>query len=398
MSNIQLKLPDPVVLPNDVIRQVGFGENEGMLPYSKNSFLGYRLLTEYFTFPYKFLFFDIVGLEQAAQKKFGSYFDIVIHLKNITPPRAPVTNDTFMLGCSPIINLFPQTTDPIYLSQQKYEYQVFPDVHHQASTEIYSINEVFTTDPRTNTTREFSPFYSTKHTYGSQTEKIFWYANRRASQRPDDEGTEMFMTLVDTNFNPQVPAEEVLTVRSTCTNRDLPARLPFGSKEGDFEVEGTALISRIRCLTKPTETIRPPQRRAAQWRLISHLNLNYLSLVENQNGVPEALQEILQLYNFNDSAVIHKQILGITGIESRKVVRQIGNRTGAGFVRGIETTLVFDEDQFVGSGLFVFASVLERFLGIYSSLNSFSQLVIKTRQREEIVKRWSPRTGERVLL
>nr|MBA2735830.1 type VI secretion system baseplate subunit TssF [Pyrinomonadaceae bacterium] len=141
-----------------------------------------------------------------------------------------------------------------------------------------------------------------------------------------------------------------------------------------------------------------PQRRAAQWRLISHLNLNYLSLVENQNGVPEALQEILQLYNFNDSAVIHKQILGITGIESRKVVRQIGNRTGAGFVRGIETTLVFDEDQFVGSGLFVFASVLERFLGIYSSLNSFSQLVIKTRQREEIVKRWSPRTGERVLL
>jgi len=398
MSNIQLKLPDPVVLPNDAIRQVGFGENEGMLPYSKNSFLGYRLLTEYFTFPYKFLFFDIVGLEQAAQKKFGSYFDIVIHLKNITPPRAPVTNDTFMLGCSPIINLFPQTTDPIYLSQQKYEYQVFPDVHHQASTEIYSINEVFTTDPRTNTTREFSPFYSTKHTYGSQTEKIFWYANRRASQRPDDEGTEMFMTLVDTNFNPRVPAEEVLTVRSTCTNRDLPARLPFGSKEGDFEVEGTALISRIRCLTKPTETIRPPQRRAAQWRLISHLNLNYLSLVENQNGVPEALQEILQLYNFNDSAVIHKQILGITGIESRKVVRQIGNRTGAGFVRGIETTLVFDEDQFVGSGLFVFASVLERFLGIYSSLNSFSQLVIKTRQREEIVKRWSPRTGERVLL
>ncbi|MGI8883552.1 MAG: type VI secretion system baseplate subunit TssF [Pyrinomonadaceae bacterium] len=398
MSNFQLKLPDPVVLSSEAIGQVGFGEDEGMLPFSKQSFLGYRLLTEYFVFPYKFLFFDIFGFEQAAAKKFGSHFDIVIHLKNITPPRAPVTNDTFMLGCSPIINLFNQTTDPVYISQQKYEYQIFPDVHHQSSTEIYSIDGVFTTDPRTNTTREFSQFYSNKHSYDSQTEKVFWYANRRASQRPEDEGTEMFMTLVDTNFNPRVPAEEVLTVKSTCTNRDLPARLPFGSKEGDFEVEGTALISRIRCLTKPTETIRPPRRRAAQWRLISHLNLNYLSLVENQDGVPEALQEILQLYNFNDSAVTHKQILGITGIESRKVVRQIGNRTGAGFVRGIETTLEFDEDQFVGSGLFVFASVLERFLGIYSSLNSFSQLVIKTRQREEIIKRWSPRTGEKVLL
>ncbi|MGI8641081.1 MAG: type VI secretion system baseplate subunit TssF [Pyrinomonadaceae bacterium] len=398
MSNFQLKLPDPIVLTKDAIRQVGFSEEEGMLPYSKHSFSGYRLLTEYFAFPYKFLFFDIFGLEQTVQKKFGSHFDIVIHLKNITLPRAPVTNETFLLGCSPIINLFSQTTDPIYLSQQKYEYQVFPDVHRQSSTEIYSIDGVFTTDPRTNTTREFSQFYSMKHTYGEQKEKIFWYANRRASQRPDDDGTEMFMTLVDMNFNPRVPAEEVLTVRSTCSNRDLPARLPFGSREGDFEVEGTALISRIRCLTKPTETIRPPQRRSAQWRLISHLNLNYLSLVENQDGIPEALQEILQLYNFNDSAVTHKQILGVTGIESRKVVRQIGGHIGAGFVRGIETTLEFDEEQFVGSGLFVFASVLERFLGIYSSLNSFSQLVMRTKQRDEIVKRWSPRTGEKVLL
>lgn len=398
MSNFQLKLPDPIILPTDAIRQVGFGEDEGMLPYSKRSFSGYRLLTEYFTFPYKFLFFDIFGLDQAAQKKFGSHFDIVIHLKDITPPRAPVTTDTFLLGCSPIINLFSQTTDPIYLSQQKYEYQVYPDVHRQSATEIYSIDEVFTTDPRTNTVREFSSFYSTKHAYGEQQDKVFWYANRRASQRPNDEGTEMFMTLVDMNFNPRVPPEEVITVKSTCTNRDLPARLPFGRKEGDFEVEGTALISRIRCLTKPTETIRPPQRRAMQWRLISHLNLNYLSLIENQDGVPEALQEILQLYNFNDSAVIQKQILGITAIESRKVVRQIGNRIGAGFVRGLEITLEFDEEQFVGSGLFVFASVLERFFGVYTSLNSFSQLVIKTKQREDLVKRWSPRTGEQLLL
>ena len=398
MSNFQLKMPDPVVLPRDVIGQVGFSEEEGMLPYSKHSFSGYRLLTEYFTFPYKFLFFDIYGLDQAAQRKFGSHFDIVIHLKDVIPPRAPITEETFMLGCSPVINLFSQIADPIYLSQQKYEYRVIPDIHRQTSTEIYSIDGVYTTDPRTNVTREFSPFYSMKHTQDEKTDKVFWYANRRASQRENDDGTEMFLTLVDTNFNPRVPAEEVISLRCTCTNRDLPARLPFGSKEGDFEIEGSALISRIRCLTKPTETIRPPRRRGAQWRLISHLNLNYLSLVENQNGVPEALQEILQLYNFNDSAVTRAQILGVTGIESRKVVRQIGNRIGAGFVRGIETTLEFDESQFVGSGLFVFASVLDRFLGIYASLNSFSQLVVKTKQREGVVRRWEPRAGEKVLL
>lgn len=398
MVNYQMNLPAPVILPPDAIKQVGFEEAEGMLPFTKRSFAGYRLLTEYFLFPYKFLFFDVHGLDQAITKKFGAQFEIFIHLKDITPPRAPVTADTFRLGCSPIINLFSQTADPIFLSQQKYEYHVIPDVQRQMTTEIYSIDEVSTTDPRTNITRTFSPFYSLKHAYGEQLEKVFWYANRRHSQRPDDDGTEMFLTLVDMSFNPRVPAAEVITLRATCTNRDLPARLPFGGREGDFEVEGVALLSRVRCLTKPTETVRPPQRRAAQWRLISHLNLNSLSLVENENGVPEALQEILQLYNFGDSSALRKQILGITGIESRKVVRQIGQRTGAGFVRGMETTLEFDEEQFVGSGLYLFACVLEKFFGLYVSVNSFNQTVLKTKQREGVIKRFPPRTGDRVLI
>lgn len=399
LANIQLKLPDPIILPAaDFIKQVGFEEIEGILPYSKRSFAGYRLLTEYFTFPAKFLFFDIYGLDQAIAKKFGSHFEILIHLKDITPPRSPVTAETFRLGCTPIVNLFSRMADPIYLSQQKYEYHVIPDIHHQATTEIYSIEEVSTTDPRTNTAREFSPFYSLRHAYGEQMEKVFWYATRRASARPDDDGTEIFMSLVDMNFNPRAPAAEVINVKTVCTNRDLPARLPFGGRESDFEVEGTALLSQVRCLTKPTETIRLPQRRAIQWRLISHLNLNYLSLAGNENGTPEALQEILQLYNFNDSSATRKQILGVVGISSRKIVRQIGGHIGAGFVRGLETTLTFDEEQFVGSGMFLFACVLERFLGLYTSLNSFNQTVLRTKQREDIVKRFHPRAGEQFLL
>ncbi len=399
LMNLKLKLPEPVIIPAvDSIKQIGFDESEAVLPFTKRSFMGYRLLSEYFAFPYKFLFFDLFGLDRAVEQMFGSHFDIIIHLKDVTPPIAPVVAETFRMGCTPIINLFSRLTDPIYLSQQKYEYQVIPDVHRQSTTEIYSIEGVVSSDPRTNTTREFAPFYSLKHAFGEQMEKAFWYAVRRDSQRPNDEGTEMFMSLVDMNFNPRVPAVDVLNVRATCTNRDLPARLPFGGKEGDFEVEGTALLSRVRCLTKPTETIRPPQRRAAQWRLISHLNLNYLSLVNGEEAVPEALQEILHLYNFNDSSVTRKQILGITGIESRKVIRKIGGRVGAGFVRGIETTVTFDEEQFVGSGMFLFACVLERFLGLYASLNSFNQMVLRTEQREEDVKQFPARAGEQDLL
>ena len=399
LMNLQLKLPEPVFIPAaEAIKQVGFTEEEAVLPFTKRSFAGYRLLSEYFAFPYKFLFFDIFGLDRAIAQNFGSHFDILIHLKDVTPPIAPVVADTFKMGCTPIVNLFSRLADPIYLSQQKYEYQIIPDVHRQSTTEIYSVDEVVSNDPRTNTTREFSPFYSLRHAFGEQMEKAFWYAVRRDSTRAGDEGTEIFMSLVDMNFNPRVPAVDVLNVKTTCTNRDLPARLPFGGKEGDFEIEGTALLSRVRCLTKPTETIRPPQRKAAQWRLISHLNLNYLSLVSGETIAPEALQEVLHLYNFNDSSVTRKQILGITGIESRKVVRKIGGRVGAGFVRGIETTLTFDQEQFVGSGMFLFACVLERFLGLYASLNSFNQMVLKTEQREGVVKQFPARAGEQDLL
>jgi type VI secretion system protein ImpG len=62
-------------------------------------------------------------------------------------------------------------------------------------------------------------------------------------------------------------------------------------------------------------------------------------------------------------------------------------------VRGIETTLTFDEEQFVGSGMFLFACVLERFLGLYVSMNSFNQVNIRSEQREEIIKRFPARAG-----
>ncbi len=399
ITNLRLKLPDPVILsPDEALKMVGFEEDEALLSYPKRSFDGYRLLSEYFNFPYKFLFIDVYGIDKAIAADFGSNFDILIHLKDVTPPVSPVTVDTFKMGCTPIVNMFQRLTDPIYVSQFKYEYQVVADVHRQLATEVYSIDQVFTTDPSTNVSREFSPFYSLRHAYGEELDKSFWYAARRRSERPNDTGTELFISLVDSKFNPHAPPVEILNIRATCTNRDLPSRLPFGGKEGDFEAEGSVLLSRVRCLTKPTETVRPPLRRSTQWRLISHLNLNYLSLVNSDDGSPEALQEILNLYNFNDSTVTRRQILGIKSVESRRSVKQVGERIGTGFVRGINTTITFDENEFVGSGMYLFAAVLDRFLGLYASVNSFNQLSIRSLQREEIVKDFPPRAGRQPLL
>src|SRR5262249_29278533 len=56
------KKPDDkgaIAIGPEAIQPVGFARDEGLFPYPSRSFVGYRLLTEYFTFPQKFLFVDV---------------------------------------------------------------------------------------------------------------------------------------------------------------------------------------------------------------------------------------------------------------------------------------------------------------------------------------------------
>jgi type VI secretion system protein ImpG len=171
--------------------------------------------------------------------------------------------------------------------------------------------------------------------------------------------------------------------------------LPFGNENGDFEVEGIGAIKGAIALRKPTPTLRPPMGRNALWRLISHLSLNYLSIVEDGK---EALQEVLRLYNFSDSADLDKQIAGIVGVSSKRHFARINSESGIAFARGTQVQMEFDEEDFAGSGVYLFGAVIDHFLGLYASLNSFSQLVVKTRQRREVLKQWPPRAGQTILM
>jgi type VI secretion system protein ImpG len=397
---VQLRVPrgrdtKSALLSRQCIQPVGFGRDEGMLPYGPRSFFGYRLLQEYFAFPDKFLFFDLLELDRAKETGASDQLEILLFLDRTPHLEQPVTKETFRLGCAPVVNLFEQIAEPIRLNHAQTEYRVISDVRRQDTTEVYSVNSVVSTSPHLEETQEFQPFYSVKHAVGQNRQNAFWCTSRRPSARKGDSGTEVYLFLVDPAFRPTLPPVDTLTLHITCSNRDLPGKLPFGGEQGDFELEGAAPLRRIRCLRKPTETLRPPMRRGTQWRLISHLSLNYLSLCD---GGREALQEILRLYDVTDSSVIRQQIAGITGVSSRQVVGRPASMPWNGFCRGIEVILELDEEKFVGSGVFLFASVIEKFLGLYTSLNSFTQLIARTQQREQPIKRWPPRAGEQILL
>ena len=377
------------------ISPVGFEDVEGVLPFSKRSFPGYRLLFEYFCFPEKFLFFDLQGLGRLKDKKIGDTLDIWIYLDKVAKSNLIITRDTFCLNATPAVNLFKKTAEPIRVEQRKTEYQVVPDLRKRDSTEVYSVDRVTaSTTAAPDAQYEYRPFYSMRHHLrgdDSKSRKAYWHMQRRHSAKKDDNGTEVFLSFADLDFNPTDPGVEIMLLHTTCTNRDLPSRLPFGAPGGDFDLEIAAPLVKVSGMMKPTPCRRPSLGGGLHWRLISHLSLNYLSIIQ---GGEEALREILRLYDFDNSPTTRQQISGICSLKSHYVTKRMGRSIG----RGVQVEIEFDEDKYVGTGLFLFSSILERFLGQYVSVNSFSQLVVKTTQKDEVKKQWPPRSGNRVLL
>jgi type VI secretion system protein ImpG len=391
----------PISLPASSLRAVGFGPDEGMVPYPSSSFAGHRLLMEYFAFPEKFFFIDIGGLEAVAEAGFKDKIEIIFLLSEVEGTgrvqrlELELSKKTFRLGCTPIVNLFEQVAEPIQLNQRRVEYPVVPDVRRPYAVEIFSVDEVSGIDSSSQKITRYEPFYSLRHFAKRDDRTCFWLARRRPAGRVNDDGTDISLSLVDLSLTTADPDATALSVRTTCTNRDLPSRLPFGNQDSDFEMEGAGNMKRIVALRKPTGPIRPALGKSVLWRLVSHLSLNYLSLVEEGK---DALQEILRLYDVGRTAYSQNVIQSILQIKSRSTFARLVSEEGISFARGLRIDMELDEDQFSGGGAFLFAAVLERFFGLAASLNSFTQLSVTTPQRKEGLHEWEPRSGRRLLV
>src|SRR5439155_22884758 len=126
-----------------------------------HSFLGYRLLTEFFTFPQKFQFIDLGGFPQAKEAGFGKRLEVIIFLnRSQANLEQGVDASTFRLGCTPVVNLFEQLAEPVRLTRQRYEYRVVPDVAHVEGLEVYAVDTVSSANPESGAVTECQPFYS----------------------------------------------------------------------------------------------------------------------------------------------------------------------------------------------------------------------------------------------
>jgi type VI secretion system protein ImpG len=394
--------------PKDCTRPIGFERHEAALPDSARALPGHSLLAEFFAFPQKFLFLEL-DLPAAVWKEQGPVAEILFYLDHASPDLAPsIAASTFRLGCTPVINLYEQTAEPITIDHLESEYRVVPDARRPLVHEIYRIERVTGTSS-SGRTRVFDPMYSFQRTENRDAQPAYWVTTRRAAGGNEQvTGSDLFMSLVDLDFRPaEDAADQTLKVDTVCMTRDyqrlknfeggLPRLQPKDQQDSVIEIE---------CITRPTPVLRPVMGRGTRWRLLSHLSLNGLSLKDLAEGSElgagaDGLRELLRLYNLRDDKRNSEIIAGLVGVDFKRatgrIAEMINGRRHEFITRGSHVTLHFDESRLTGGGVFLFASVLDRFLGGYCTLNSFVQTTAVTRQRGPLVT-WPKRAGDHVLI
>ncbi|MGG1946314.1 type VI secretion system baseplate subunit TssF [Trinickia sp. NRRL B-1857] len=386
------------------IRQAGFGESDALLDYPLRSHPAYQPLSEYFGFPEKFDFADIdLG---ATLDTVGPCRRATLHLvlkEGCGKPYAgrlleSLSSAHFRLFSTPIVNLFSRRGEPIRITHEEVMYPVVADASHASAYDIYSIDSVELVRQTREQSQviELRPLHSQR--YGDdQRARCYWFAHRNDAAASMSPGYETEISVIDADFDPTVAQTDTLSLKLTCTNRDLPSRLAMGLQGGDLfmedDVEGGA-VPVIAMLRRPTQTLRFAFDDDLQLRLASHMALGYLSLAEMHLA---GLKTMLVLYDIRRSVVSSRHIEGIVDVESHESVLELSGNPFPTAVRGIEIRLIIDERHFVGSGIATFAGAIDTFLGYYVLLNSFVRLVVVSKHTGEEIMRCKPHSSDSVL-
>ena len=409
---------DPVVFqaPADCLQQIGFDPDDALFPTDHRVFEGFDLLREYFAFPRKFLGCRLTGIDQFLSRVDARSVEIVFAFDELNSRlAAAVRPDSFAIYAAPAINLFDKTTDRIQLKASQHEYHVVPDRSHYLDYEPHRVLEVYAHYPGGREKVPVKPIYSAS-LHDTQVASHICFSVRRLPRRrtveekrtgmtSDYTGTDMFLSLSEIGGVDNKDAIAELSVRALCSNRHLTEHLPIGVGGADFRLVDDFTLDLV-CVAGPTPPREPVIRQlrsrsetahtgTVTWRLVNLLSTNHLGLVERGAGRnAEAVRETLSIFAEMADSATERRIRGVRHVDSRPIVRRVRQRSGVGVARGIEITVTIDEKAFEGTGAFLLGAVLDRFFAEYSGFNHFTQTVIRSVDRGDIM-RWPPRMGMR---
>ncbi|KAB2850050.1 MAG: type VI secretion system baseplate subunit TssF [Ignavibacterium sp.] len=361
--------------------------DNSILPYSKQTFSGYKLLQEYFSFPEKFFFIQINGLEQFKSSEQSGLFEIKIDFNRRIVKEKWATLKNIALHCTPIVNLFSRMTEEVIVNQRLPEYYIVPDIDRRKSREIYSVDKVSGISESKIEQYKYIPISSHDILDTSDPDynyKRFFSVFRRTQV---SDMSETFIRLFGPSMEEDDFPKETLSIQATLSNGFLPASyLEVGVIKEPINFPVGIEASNI---TIPTDVLEGPDKSNYLWSLIANLSVSYTSLSE-----VETLKNILNLYNWFK---VHnhpnkKRIDGILKIDKPKIISKIKNRS---IIRGIEFHITIDPNEFEhGAGdIYLFGLILNKFLSQYVTVNSFIQLrITESGTNKEYL--WEPIIGK----
>jgi len=354
-------------IPACYLKPAGFGAEESVLPDAGEFLPGHRLIREYFLFPEKYLFLELTGFDSWVDRGEDSRFEIRFELSERPFAISQVTNRSFALFAVPAINLFPHEAEPLSFSRDGERQKISPAENSAGYYQVYSVERVSGIELKTVSIKTYTPCNPFGRT--STNDSTYYLTREKSALR---EGYDIFISP-GTLQRKGVSPDEKMSIGLFCTNGVLPERLGIG----DIRVPtaDTPESVEIRNITSIHPALFPATGKNFLWRHLSNHTPIHLSLVK-----PECFRAVVRLYipagSRNQAAVTANEmrINGIVGIEAKPCDRLIRSR----MVRGYEVRLKLRGDHFSGPGdLYLFCSVLERFLGGYVSENCFTRLVVE---------------------
>ena len=374
------------------LRSVGFDEDEGLLPYPRASFPGFRLLEEYYTLPAKFCFVDVENVKRAAElDKELTRFAIAFRFDAPLPIGNRLPRDAIKLHCVPVVNIFETTAEPIRLNPQREQYHVRPAGLPQSQGEVYAITRCEAISRGTSKRFVIPSFYDFSHV-GPQGLEQFFYTTH-ITPGVVGEGADIAISFGTPEDAGVLPEADVVSIDLLATNRGLSGALRVG--EISVPTPSSPAIATFKNLSAVTPHVPAPIGRELQWRVVAHASMGLRSLTE-----PEVLRAVLDVYN--QHALVDRQAQRANELRLQSIkdvrVRPVDHVYRGAPVRGVAIDIDLDEKGFVGDGeLYLFASILDRFFAAYVSLNSFSRTTVNG-VNSKLKFTWPSRSGSLTLI
>ncbi len=391
-------------------QMVGIADGEALMPRTRPTFEGYRLLREYFIMPERFHYVRVDGLLPVV-RRCEDEIDIVFMFDRPVPELADVTPSHFELFATPVINLFERECNIVEIDRRRTRQVLHADRTRPRDFEIFRVLRVEDADVD-GPEAEVPALFSLGQNRGSG---WVYSVERRPRRAGEDErregmtrtsytGDDVFLSVSRPEGKPPSRALRRLDVTALCTNRDLAILddMPGLTLETGDPVETVRLLGALRppqpsipaALPSGAETESRADELA--WRFVSQLSLNFLSLGEKGRGaIP--LHALLDLYADRGDPALSRHVRSITRVDSRPVVERLDIPGPICFGRGVEITLHVDQSVLAGQSSLLLSGLLSRLFARHAGINGFVRTCTRLLQKQEDVL-WPMTAGNRYLI